>query len=61
MTTIKTYEVDAETASRALIDKTGYDEMYKRSVEDNEGFWGRTGCVHRLDQTIHKSEGRFLG
>ena len=39
MTTSKTYEVGADTASRALIDKTGYDEMYKRSVEDNYGFW----------------------
>ena len=46
MTTIKTYEVDAETASRALIDKTGYDEMYKRSVEDNEGFWAeQAACI----------------
>ena len=35
----KTYEVDAATASRALIDKAGYDEMYQRSIVDNEGFW----------------------
>jgi acetyl-CoA synthetase len=47
MTTIKTYEVSAETASRALIDKTGYDEMYKRSVEDNEGFWAEQ--AERID------------
>jgi acetyl-CoA synthetase len=35
----KIYEVDEATASRALIDKAGYDEMYRRSIEDNEGFW----------------------
>jgi len=35
----KTYEVDAATASRALIDAAGYDEMYQRSIVDNEGFW----------------------
>ena len=39
MTTIKTYAVSAETASRAFIDKAGYDAMYKKSLEDNEGFW----------------------
>ena len=47
MTKIKTYEVSAETASRALIDKTGYDEMYKRSVEDNKGFWAEQ--AERID------------
>ena len=33
------YPVSAETKERALIDEAGYDEMYKRSVEDNEAFW----------------------
>jgi acetyl-CoA synthetase len=33
------YPVSAETKERALIDEAGYEEMYKRSVEDNEGFW----------------------
>ena len=35
----KIYEVDAATAKRALIDEAGYEKMYRRSVEDNEGFW----------------------
>ena len=35
----KTYEVKAEFAERAYVDQAGYEEMYRRSVEDNEGFW----------------------
>ncbi|MEX0706853.1 MAG: acetate--CoA ligase [Woeseia sp.] len=35
----KTYDVDKETASRAWLDKAGFDAMYKRSVEENEAFW----------------------
>ncbi len=33
------YPVSAEVKDRALIDESGYEEMYKRSVEDSEGFW----------------------
>jgi len=47
MTTIKTYAVTAETASRAFIDAAGYEEMYKRSIEDNEGFWAEQ--AQRID------------
>jgi len=47
MTTIKTYAVSDETVSRALVDKAGYDEMYKRSIEDNEGFWAEQ--AERID------------
>ena len=39
--------VARETAARAWIDEAGYEEMYKRSVEDPEGFWGEHG--KRLD------------
>ncbi len=35
----KTYAVNSATADRALIDASGYEEMYQRSVTDNEGFW----------------------
>ena len=35
----KIYEVSEATAKRALIDKAGYERMYKRSIDDNEGFW----------------------
>ena len=34
----KTYPVPAQLAESAWIDKAGYDEMYRQSVEDNEGF-----------------------
>ncbi len=47
MTTIKTYAVTAETASRAFVDAAGYEEMYKRSIEDNEGFWAEQ--AQRID------------
>ncbi len=33
------YPVNDEVRERALIDAAGYEEMYARSVEDNEGFW----------------------
>ncbi|RLA30121.1 MAG: acetyl-coenzyme A synthetase, partial [Gammaproteobacteria bacterium] len=47
MTTSKTYAVSAETASRALVDAAGYEDMYKRSIEDNEGFWAEQ--AERID------------
>jgi len=43
----KTYAVDSATASRALIDAAGYEEMYKKSVTDNEGFWAEQ--AQRID------------
>ena len=33
------YPVDPSTKARALIDEAGYEEMYARSVNDNEAFW----------------------
>ena len=35
----KIHEVKAAFAKRAHVDQAGYEEMYRRSVEDNEGFW----------------------
>ena len=35
----KTYDIDAKTAARAWIDEAGYREMYRRSIDDNPGFW----------------------
>ena len=35
----KIYEVPADVAARALIDKDGYEKAYRRSVEDNEAYW----------------------
>ncbi|NOU06370.1 MAG: acetate--CoA ligase [Hyphomicrobiaceae bacterium] len=45
--TEKIYNVPAEWASRAWVDDAKYQAMYKRSVEDPEGFWGEHG--KRLD------------
>ena len=45
--TDKTYAVPAEWQSRAWIDEQKYQSMYKRSVEDPNGFWGEHG--KRLD------------
>jgi acetyl-CoA synthetase len=39
----KVYAVSAEWASRAWVDEQRYQSMYKRSVEDPEGFWGDVG------------------
>ncbi len=44
---IKTYAVDSATAAHALIDAAGYEEMYKKSVADNEGFWSEQ--ARRID------------
>ncbi|MDZ7643267.1 MAG: AMP-binding protein [Woeseiaceae bacterium] len=33
------YDVDEKTAKHAHIDQAKYDAMYRRSLEDNEGFW----------------------
>jgi acetyl-CoA synthetase len=41
--TDKVYNVPAEWASRAWINNEKYLAMYKRSVEDPNGFWGEVG------------------
>jgi acetyl-CoA synthetase len=39
----KIYDVPADWVKRAYIDDAKYKEMYKRSVQDPEGFWGEHG------------------
>ena len=39
----KIHPVAADWARRALIDRSGYAEMYKRSIRDPNGFWGEHG------------------
>ena len=41
------YPVSSETAARALIDEQGYNELYERSITDNEGFWAEQ--AQRID------------
>ena len=43
----KAYAVPAEWAARAWIDDQKYQAMYKRSIEDPNGFWGEMG--RRID------------
>ena len=43
MSEIQVYPVPKGIASSAHIDEAGYLEMYKRSIEDNEGFWREQG------------------
>ncbi len=37
------FPVPADVAASAHVDRATYDEMYRRSVEDPEGFWGEHG------------------
>jgi acetyl-CoA synthetase len=39
----KVYTVPAEWAARAYLDNEKYLAMYKRSLEDPNGFWGEAG------------------
>jgi acetyl-CoA synthetase len=45
----KTYDVSADWKRRALIDDAMYQDMYARSVEDPDAFWGKHG--KRIDWT----------
>src|SRR5438128_7568142 len=39
----KLYEVPAEWKQRAFIDAAKYRDMYARSIQDPDGFWGDIG------------------
>ena len=43
----KIYPVSTEWKNNAWIDADGYEEMYRRSIEDNEGFWAE--AANRID------------
>ena len=47
MSEIKTYGVKKHIGSTALLNNDQYEAMYKRSVEDSEGFWAEQG--QRID------------
>ena len=43
---VKTHAVKKDFAARAYVDQAGYEDMYKRSIEDNEGFWAeQASCI----------------
>ena len=43
----KIYKVDPTIADRAWLDRTAYDEMYQRSIQENEAFWSEQ--AQRID------------
>jgi len=43
----KIYKVDPAIAARAWLDRTAYDEMYQRSIQENEAFWSEQ--AQRID------------
>ena len=47
MSEVHIHPVPAEFAKTANADKAKYEQMYKASIDDNEGFWGEQG--KRLD------------
>ena len=65
----KVYPVPAEVASHAYIDEAKYQEMYARSVDDPEGFWGEQADEFLdwfkkwdkvMDYDFHKAEIKFF-
>jgi acetyl-CoA synthetase len=47
MSSAKVYNVPAQWAGKAWVDAATYEAMYKRSVQDPNGFWGEHG--RRID------------
>ena len=43
MSEAKVYPVPAAWARRAWIDAAGYEQMYRRSIDDSEAFWREQG------------------
>ena len=56
----KTYNVPAAFAENAHLDEAQYEAMYRRSIEDPEGFWAEAAeglhWERRWDQVIDDSE-----
>ena len=46
MSDSKVYDVLPHAAQRALIDEAAYQAMYKRSIEDPDGFWADMANEH---------------
>ncbi|MGL6512754.1 acetate--CoA ligase [Aeromonas hydrophila] len=45
MSESKVYPVKAHISNGALLDKTGYEAMYRASVQDPDAFWGEQGKI----------------
>ncbi|MCY4468731.1 MAG: acetyl-coenzyme A synthetase, partial [Thiotrichales bacterium] len=46
MSDSKVYDVLPHAAERALIDEAAYQAMYRRSIEDPDGFWADMADEH---------------
>ena len=45
MSESKVYPVKAHISNGALLDKAGYEAMYRASVQDPDAFWGEQGKI----------------
>ena len=53
------FPVSTEWAQRALVDEAGYQEMYRKSIDNPEEFWGEHG--NRIDWITPFKQVRFGG
>ncbi len=51
----KIYPVSEAWASRGYVNAEKYESLYKSSVTDNEGFWGRTASGSTGSRTTPRS------
>ena len=56
MSEAKLYPVQQEWAERAYIDADKYREMYRRSVEDPDGFWAEQAKRIDWHEALHQGE-----
>ena len=73
MSEIKKYAVKEHIGSTALMNNDQYEAMYKRSIEDSEGFWAEQGkrigpkCIImdllsiQIDRETHQSSTECTG
>ncbi len=66
MTEKHLYPVSPEVAKQALLNREQYEEMYRRSVEDPEGFWAEAAAdiaepQHTLDGFLHNTSAVCTG
>ena len=63
MSDVKIHPVPADVAANAHINAEKYDEMYKRSIDDPEGFWGEAAeaisWYRKWDQVLDQSDSPF--
>ena len=54
------FPVPASAARRAHVDAAGYEEMYRRSIEDPDGFWAeQAGRIHWMEPFTEVRDASF--